>query len=145
IPVTKENKAQAEAQQIAMLNEHKIELVVLARYMQILSAEFIAQFHMPVINIHHSFLPSFIGAKPHHQAYQRGVKLIGATAHYVTEVLDEGPIIGQNMVRISHRDSLADLVEKGGTWRRWCCRERCAGTSRTGFCCITTRPSFLRS
>jgi formyltetrahydrofolate deformylase len=86
---------------------------VLARYMQVLSTDFINQYPMPIINIHHSFLPAFIGTKPHHQAYERSVKLIGATAHYVTEVLDDGPIIEQGIARISHRDSLEDLVEKG--------------------------------
>jgi formyltetrahydrofolate deformylase len=113
IPVNKENKPQAEAQQIELLEKNKIDLVVLARYMQVLSSDFIVTYPMPVINIHHSFLPAFIGGKPHHQAYERGVKLIGATAHYVTEVLDDGPIIEQGVTRISHRDSLEDLVEKG--------------------------------
>jgi formyltetrahydrofolate deformylase len=113
IPVTKENKPEAEAQQIALLRENEIDLVVLARYMQVLSTDFIVQYPQPIINIHHSFLPAFVGAKPHHQAYERGVKLIGATAHYVTEVLDDGPIIEQGVARITHRDSLDDLVEKG--------------------------------
>ncbi|MGC2766354.1 MAG: formyltetrahydrofolate deformylase [Candidatus Acidiferrum sp.] len=113
IPVTKENKAQAEARQLELLHENKIDLVVLARYMQVLSSEFIAQYPQPIINIHHSFLPAFVGAKPRQQAHNRGVKLTGATAHYVTEVLDDGPIIEQGVVRISHRDSLEDMVEKG--------------------------------
>ena len=113
IPVTKENKQEAEAQQLALLRENKIDLAVLARYMQVLSNDFILQFQQPIINIHHSFLPAFIGGKPHHQAYERGVKLIGATAHYVTEVLDDGPIIEQGVTRTSHKDSLEDLVEKG--------------------------------
>jgi formyltetrahydrofolate deformylase len=113
IPVTKENKPEAEARQIALLRENRIDLAVLARYMQVLSTDFIVQYPEPIINIHHSFLPAFVGAKPHHQAYERGVKLIGATAHYVTEVLDDGPIIEQGVVRVSHRDSLEDLVEKG--------------------------------
>jgi formyltetrahydrofolate deformylase len=113
VPVTKANKSEAEAQQRELLEQYTIDLVVLARYMQVLSSEFLQMYHMPVINIHHSFLPAFIGAKPHHQAYERGVKLIGATAHYVTEVLDDGPIIEQDVARISHRDSLEDLVEKG--------------------------------
>ena len=113
IPVSKENKAEAEAQQLELLAAQSIDLVVLARYMQVISSEFIAQFLMPIINIHHSFLPAFIGGKPHHQAYQRGVKLIGATAHYVTEILDDGPIIEQGVTRVSHRDSVEDLVEKG--------------------------------
>ncbi|HTZ46733.1 MAG TPA: formyltetrahydrofolate deformylase [Verrucomicrobiae bacterium] len=113
VPVTKENKAEAEARQIGLLYQNKIDLVVLARYMQVLSTEFIRQYTQPIINIHHSFLPAFVGAKPYHQAYERGVKLTGATAHYVTEVLDDGPIIEQGVVRISHRDSQDDLVEKG--------------------------------
>jgi len=113
IPLTKESKPQAEAQQIALLRENEIDLVVLARYMQVLSNDFIVRYPQPIINIHHSFLPAFVGAKPHHQAYERGVKLIGATAHYVTEVLDDGPIIEQGVARITHKDSLEDLVEKG--------------------------------
>lgn len=113
IPVTKENKAQAEAQQLELLHASKIDLVVLARYMQVLSTDFITQYSQPIINIHHSFLPAFVGAKPYHQAYERGVKLTGATAHYVTEALDDGPIIEQGVARITHRDSLDDLVEKG--------------------------------
>ena len=113
IPVSKENKSEAEARQLELLSSNNIDLVVLARYMQVLSTEFITQYAMPIINIHHSFLPAFIGGKPHHQAYERGVKLIGATAHYVTEVLDDGPIIEQGVERISHRDALEDLVEKG--------------------------------
>jgi formyltetrahydrofolate deformylase len=87
--------------------------VILARYMQVLSSDFLEQVGCPVINIHHSFLPSFAGAKPYHQAYQRGVKLIGATAHYVTEDLDEGPIIEQDVTRVSHRHGPSDLIEKG--------------------------------
>jgi formyltetrahydrofolate deformylase len=113
IPVTKTKKNDAEAVQQQLLREHKIDLIVLARYMQILSPEFIANFPQRIINIHHSFLPAFVGAKPHHQAYERGVKILGATAHYVTEVLDDGPIIEQGVVRISHKDDLDDLVEKG--------------------------------
>jgi formyltetrahydrofolate deformylase len=113
IPVTKENKKEAEAQQLALLGQNDIDLVVLARYMQILSGEFISRYPQQIINIHHSFLPAFIGGKPHQQAYDSGVKLIGATAHYVTEILDEGPIIEQGVSRITHRDNLEDLVEKG--------------------------------
>src|SRR6202167_3328341 len=114
IPVTKENKAQAECQQLELLRPYGIDLIVLARYMQVLSSGFIRQFppHR-IINIHHSFLPAFIGGKPHHQAFERGVKLIGATNHYVTEALDQGPIIEQDVVRISHRDQLEDLIQKG--------------------------------
>jgi formyltetrahydrofolate deformylase len=113
IPVTKESKAAAEEQQLQLLRGGQIDLVVLARYMQVLSSGFIRNYPQQIINIHHSFLPAFIGAKPHHQAYERGVKLIGATAHYVTEALDDGPIIEQGVARISHKDALEDLVEKG--------------------------------
>jgi formyltetrahydrofolate deformylase len=114
IPVMKDNKREAEQRQIALLREHKCELVVLARYMQVLSNEFITALGpQNVINIHHSFLPAFVGSKPYHQAFQRGVKLIGATAHYVTQVLDDGPIIEQDVVRIHHRDTIDDLIQKG--------------------------------
>jgi formyltetrahydrofolate deformylase len=112
IPITKENKLEQEAKQLEILRQYKIDLVVLAKYMQILSSEFVAQFPQ-VINIHHSFLPAFIGANPYQQAYQRGVKIIGATAHYVTADLDQGPIIEQEVVRVSHRDGVADLIRKG--------------------------------
>ena len=114
ISVTKENKVEAERKQLELLKPHGIDLIVLARYMQVLSSEFIR--HYPphhIINIHHSFLPAFVGGKPHHQAFERGVKLVGATSHYVTEVLDDGPIIEQDVVRISHRDTLEDLIQKG--------------------------------
>jgi formyltetrahydrofolate deformylase len=113
VPVTKENKREAEQKQIALIREHGVDFTVLARYMQVLSNEFVATFPHRIINIHHSFLPAFVGAKPYHQAFQRGVKLIGATSHYVTEVLDDGPIIEQDVVRISHRDSVEDLIQKG--------------------------------
>jgi len=113
VPVTKENKREAEARILGLLKQHDPDFIVLARYMQILSNEFVNQYPHRIINIHHSFLPAFIGAKPYHQAFQRGVKLIGATSHYVTEVLDDGPIIEQDVVRISHRDSLEDLLQKG--------------------------------
>jgi formyltetrahydrofolate deformylase len=112
-PVTKETKSQQERQVLALLKEHRVELVVLARYMQILSADFLAQVGCPVINIHHSFLPAFIGANPYRQAYDRGVKIIGATAHYATQDLDEGPIIEQDVIRVGHRDTVEDLVRKG--------------------------------
>ena len=112
-PVTKETKPQQEQQILALLKEHHIELVVMARYMQILSADFLTQVGCPVINIHHSFLPAFIGANPYRQAYDRGVKIIGATAHYATQDLDEGPIIEQDVIRIGHRDTVEDLVRKG--------------------------------
>jgi formyltetrahydrofolate deformylase len=108
IPVTRENKPEAERQE-----KENIDLIVLARYMQVLSADFIQRYPQKIINIHHSFLPAFVGAKPHHQAFARGVKLIGATAHYVTQILDDGPIIEQDVTRITHRDDLEDLVEKG--------------------------------
>ena len=113
IPVTKDNKAEAEAQQQALMAAHHVDFIVLARYMQVLSGDFIRQWQNRVINIHHSFLPAFHGAKPYQRAFERGVKLIGATSHYVTEVLDDGPIIEQDVVRISHRDDLDDLVQKG--------------------------------
>jgi len=113
IEVTKEIKSEAEAKQFALLDAHQIDLIVLARYMQILSPEFVKRYPQCIINIHHSFLPAFIGAKPYHRAFERGVKLIGATSHYVTEVLDEGPIIEQDIARISHRDQVEDLIQKG--------------------------------
>ena len=113
LPVTKETKQEVEKEQIEWLRNQRVELVILARYMQVLSSAFLDQVGCPVINIHHSFLPSFAGAKPYHQAYQRGVKLIGATAHYVTEDLDEGPIIEQDVTRVSHRHGPRDLIEKG--------------------------------
>ncbi len=111
--VTEESKPQVESEQLAWIKDQGVELVILARYMQVLSKDFLDQVGCPVINIHHSFLPSFAGAKPYHQAYRRGVKLIGATAHYVTEDLDEGPIIEQDVTRVSHRHGPMDLVEKG--------------------------------
>jgi formyltetrahydrofolate deformylase len=107
------SKQQAEEQQLAILQEKRIDLIVLARYMQILSSEFVAQYPESIINVHHSFLPAFTGAKPYHAAHARGVKLIGATSHYVTEELDEGPIIEQDVARTSHRDQVQDLVRKG--------------------------------
>ena len=113
LPVSKETKQEVEEQQLEWLYSQNVELVILARYMQVLSSSFLDQVRCPVINIHHSFLPSFAGAKPYHQAYQRGVKLIGATAHYVTEDLDEGPIIEQDVTRVSHRHGPTDLIEKG--------------------------------
>ncbi len=113
IVVNKENKAQAEAEQFKLFDAYNIDLIVLARYMQILSPAFVERYPQRIINIHHSFLPAFIGARPYHRAFERGVKLIGATSHYVTEVLDEGPIIEQDIVRISHRDQVEDLIQKG--------------------------------
>jgi formyltetrahydrofolate deformylase len=113
IPVTAATRAQAEARQLELLAAHPVDLVVLARYMQILSPAFIARYPHAIINVHHSFLPAFTGAKPYHAAHARGVKLIGATSHYVTEVLDDGPIIEQDVSRISHRDQVEDLVARG--------------------------------
>ena len=113
IPVTKENKAKAEAELLALIDAENVELVVLARYMQILSDKVCERLQGKVINIHHSFLPSFKGARPYHQAHQRGVKLIGATAHFVTPDLDEGPIIAQEVIPVSHRDSTASMMQKG--------------------------------
>jgi formyltetrahydrofolate deformylase len=112
-PVTKQNKAEQEARELALLEAERIDLVVLARYMQILSGAFVDRMPARIINIHHSFLPAFQGGKPYHQASERGVKLIGATAHYATTDLDEGPIIEQDVARASHRDSIDDLVRKG--------------------------------
>jgi formyltetrahydrofolate deformylase len=112
IPITKETKTEQEARQLELLRQYRIDLVVLAKYMQILSPDFIAQFPK-VINIHHSFLPAFAGANPYQRAYERGVKIIGATAHYVTQDLDEGPIIEQDVVQVSHRDEITDLIRKG--------------------------------
>jgi formyltetrahydrofolate deformylase len=113
VSVTKENKSEAEQKILALLKQHNPDFIVLARYMQILSNQFVNEYPHRIINIHHSFLPAFVGAKPYHQAFTRGVKLIGATSHYVTDVLDDGPIIEQDVVRISHRDSLDDLLQKG--------------------------------
>jgi formyltetrahydrofolate deformylase len=113
VAVEEGKKAEAERGQLALLKQHSIDLVVLARYMQILSPEFVTQYPQRIINVHHSFLPAFSGARPYHRAFKCGVKLIGATSHYVTETLDEGPIIEQDVVRISHRDQLEDLIQKG--------------------------------
>jgi formyltetrahydrofolate deformylase len=112
-PITKENKAEQEALQIELLKKNKITFCVLARYMQVLSADFIAHYPDRVINIHHSFLPAFAGAKPYHAAHERGVKVIGATSHYVTSDLDAGPIIEQSVAHISHKDNVEDLIKKG--------------------------------
>lgn len=111
--VSSEDKSKAEKEILSLLRENNINLIILARYMQILSDDFIKEFDNPIINIHHSFLPAFLGAKPYHQAYQKGVKIIGATSHYVTKDLDQGPIIEQDILRISHRDNVSDLVQKG--------------------------------
>jgi formyltetrahydrofolate deformylase len=113
ISVSKDNKRHAEEQIQALVEEQRADFMVLARYMQILSNDFVSRYPQRIINIHHSFLPAFIGARPYHQAFERGVKLIGATSHYVTEVLDDGPIIEQDVVRVSHRDTVEDLIRKG--------------------------------
>jgi formyltetrahydrofolate deformylase len=106
-------KAEAETHELGLLRRERVDLVVLARYMQVLSPRFVNEYPQRIINVHHSFLPAFVGAKPYHQAFERGVKLIGASSHYVTAELDDGPIIEQSTTRISHRDQLADLIQKG--------------------------------
>jgi formyltetrahydrofolate deformylase len=113
IPVTTASRAEAEAHQLRLLENYSVDLVVLARYMQILSPTFVAHYPAAIINVHHSFLPAFTGARPYQAAHARGVKLIGATSHYVTEILDDGPIIEQDVARISHRDQVDDLVARG--------------------------------
>jgi formyltetrahydrofolate deformylase len=131
VPVARENKAVAESEQLALLKGH-VDLLVLARYMQILSGDFLDQLAVPVINIHHSFLPAFVGPNPYQQAKERGVKLIGATAHYVTEDLDEGPIIEQDVIRVTHHESVRELQRKGADLERlvlsravaWHCDDR---------------------
>lgn len=112
-PITKENKEEQEAKELALLKENRIDTLVLARYMQVLSEDFVSHYPNNIINIHHSFLPAFIGGNPYKQAYERGVKIIGATSHFVTKDIDEGPIIEQDITRISHRDTTRDLVRKG--------------------------------
>jgi formyltetrahydrofolate deformylase len=112
-PINKENKTEQEALELELLKKHNITFCVLARYMQVVSADFIEHFPNRIINIHHSFLPAFAGAKPYHAAHARGVKLIGATSHYVTTELDAGPIIGQNVAYISHKDTVEELIKKG--------------------------------
>ena len=113
VPVTAATRPEAEARQLELLTQHNIDLVVLARYMQVLSPSFVARYPSSIINVHHSFLPAFTGARPYHAAHARGVKLIGATSHYVTDLLDDGPIIEQDVARISHRDQVEDLVARG--------------------------------
>jgi len=113
LPVTPDTREGAEDRQLELLAGHGVDLVVLARYMQILSPVFVARYPSAIINVHHSFLPAFVGARPYHAAHARGVKLIGATSHYVTEVLDDGPIIEQDVTRISHRDQVEDIVARG--------------------------------
>ena len=118
VEVAKDVKHEAERDQLAELRHHHIDFIVLARYMQVLSPEFIRHYPNRIINIHHSFLPAFHGARPYHRAFERGVKLIGATSHYVTETLDDGPIIEQDVARISHRDQIEDLMQKGADLER---------------------------
>lgn len=118
IPVTKETKTEAEEKQKALLNQYKIDLIVLARYMQILSPRFVKLYKNKIINIHHSFLPAFMGARPYERAFARGVKLIGATSHYVTDDLDEGPIIEQDIMRVNHQDNIQQLKKTGQTIER---------------------------
>lgn len=113
IPVQKDKKAEAEEQQLALLQQYQIDFIVLARYMQIISPGIISHFPNKIINIHHSFLPAFAGAKPYHAAFERGVKIIGATSHYVTEELDEGPIIAQDVTTVSHAQTVSDFIAKG--------------------------------
>jgi formyltetrahydrofolate deformylase len=113
VPIDKNNKHEAEVKIQSLVDQHKPDFMVLARYMQILSNDFVNRYPQRIINIHHGLLPAFIGARPYHRAYERGVKLIGATSHYVTEVLDDGPIIEQDVVGVSHRDTVEDLIRKG--------------------------------
>ncbi len=114
LPITKDNKQEQQQRQLALLNKYQIDLVILAKYMQIINPEFIDSFTShKIINIHHSFLPAFVGANPYHKAYERGVKIIGATGHYITSELDAGPIIEQDVVRVTHRDDVDDLIRKG--------------------------------
>src|SRR5690606_38938637 len=132
IPVTKETKPQAEERELELMGGGAFDLIVLARYMQVLSSDFLDRIGTPIINIHRSFLPAFAGAGPYERAKERGVKLIGATAHYVTEDLDEGPIIEQDVIRVSHRDSAEDLTRMGADIERqvlnravkWHCEDR---------------------
>lgn len=112
-PITKENKAEQEAKEMELLKENGVNFIVLARYMQVISEQMIEAYPSRIINIHHSFLPAFVGAKPYHAAFERGVKIIGATSHYVTTELDAGPIIEQDVVRITHKDTVQDLINKG--------------------------------
>jgi len=112
-PISKENKKEQEEKELKLLGDHGIDFIILARYMQILSPDFVKNYPNRIINIHHSFLPAFVGSKPYNQAYERGVKIIGATSHYVTTDLDEGPIIERGIIRISHKDAIKDLIRKG--------------------------------
>ena len=118
-PLSRDNKETIELQEVALLEDNAIDTIVLARYMQILSPRFVERYQHRIINIHHSFLPAFVGSSPYRQAYERGVKIIGATSHYVTEDLDQGPIIAQDIIRVSHKDTLDDLVRKGRDLERF--------------------------
>ena len=120
VPMSKDTKPEQEQKEFALIDDHGIDLIVMARYMQILSNDFCARYPERIINIHHSFLPAFIGSKPYHRAHERGVKLIGATAHYATADLDEGPIIEQDVVRTTHKDSVDDLIRKGRDLEKVC-------------------------
>jgi len=113
LPINKDNKKEQEVKQMQLLKDYKIDFCVLAKYMQVLSDDFVSDYNNRIINIHHSFLPAFPGAKPYHSAYERGVKIIGATGHYVTKDLDAGPIIEQDIIRINHTDTIPDLIRKG--------------------------------
>ncbi len=139
-PITSQNKDSQEARELELLAEHHIDLVVLARYMQVLSKSFIAQYPERIINIHHSFLPAFLGSRPYHQAHERGVKIVGATAHYATPELDQGPIIVQDVLHTSHRDSVQDLVRKGRDIERAVLAQavRCHLEDRILVCCNRT-------
>ena len=134
LPLVKEAKVEQEAQVETLLREHAIDLVVLARYMQVISPRFLESYRQPIINIHHSFLPAFVGANPYRQAHARGVKIIGATAHYVTAELDAGPIIHQGVAHISHKDGLDDMIRIGRDVERRVWPRPCAGTWKTGCC-----------
>jgi formyltetrahydrofolate deformylase len=118
-PLHRDNKEKVELQEIELLEQNSIDTLVLARYMQVLSPRFVERYQNRIINIHHSFLPAFVGSSPYRQAYERGVKIIGATSHYVTEELDDGPIIEQDIMRVSHKDTLDDLVRKGRDLERF--------------------------
>lgn len=132
-PITKETKEEQERKEMELLAKHKITFIVLARYMQVISEQMINAYPNKIINIHHSFLPAFVGAKPYHAAFQRGVKIIGATSHYVTTELDAGPIIEQDVVRITHKDAIEDLVNKGKDLEKSFFRVQCRSTSSAKF------------
>jgi len=139
-PITGKNKKQQEKKELTLLREMNIDLVVLARYMQILSGNFLKEYPCRIVNIHHSFLPAFAGSNPYQQAYDRGVKIIGATGHYVTEQLDEGPIIAQDVVKISHRDDVPIFKEKAEIWKEWFWRARSGCIWKTEYLFTGPRP-----